>query len=212
MLNIMLYNYLSIYGTVYETTHKLLNPDEFVEWTEDNFEYVRYNPRKKIERFGLSVTSYDGGMSGIPDLDSLREYNKENNTRFSESDFKVPTPVYYYKDLHKILKPIEPYIFRSHILKLNPGGFFPPHRDFGGVYITSFRLLIPLKNTEVPAFNFIIEDKIQHWNNGSIYFVDTAKMHYLFNSGGEPVYLMVLNVQLAEQSIKFVTENLRIRV
>ena len=32
--------------------------------------------------------------SGIPDLDSLGEYNKENNTEYTERDFATPTPVY----------------------------------------------------------------------------------------------------------------------
>ena len=30
-----------------------------------------YNPRKNINRYGLSVTSLDGGYSGIPDLGKL---------------------------------------------------------------------------------------------------------------------------------------------
>ncbi|MBX3032387.1 MAG: hypothetical protein KF865_00555 [Bdellovibrionaceae bacterium] len=34
-----------------------------------------YNPRKNIARQGLSLTSLDGGLGGIPDLDSLMEYN-----------------------------------------------------------------------------------------------------------------------------------------
>ena len=38
-----------------------------------------YNTRKPNNRWGLSVTSLDGGLSGIPDLDSLSEYNKKYN-------------------------------------------------------------------------------------------------------------------------------------
>ena len=46
--------------------------------------WVKYNPRKDgYNRYGLSVTSADGGFSGIPDLDSLREYNKINGTTFN---------------------------------------------------------------------------------------------------------------------------------
>jgi len=205
----MLYNYLSVYGTVYETTHRLKNTSKFVDWTEDNFEYVRYNPRKDINRFGLSLTSYDGGVTGVPDLDSLYQYNTENKTSYEEYDFKTFTPVYNYEDLRNVIRPIESYLFRSHILKLGSGGYFPPHRDYRGMDIDSFRIIIPLENMNPPSFTFIIDNQIQYWNDGSLYFVDTAKMHYLFNANSNPVYMVVLNVQLNETTIEFVTRNMK---
>lgn len=205
----MLYNYLSVYGTVYETTHRLKNTSKFVDWTEDNFEYVRYNPRKDINRFGLSLTSYDGGVTGVPDLDSLYQYNTENKTSYEEYDFKTFTPVYNYEDLRNVICPIESYLFRSHILKLGSGGYFPPHRDYRGMDIDSFRIIIPLENMNPPSFTFIIDNQIQYWNDGSLYFVDTAKMHYLFNANSNPVYMVVLNVQLNETTIEFVTRNMK---
>lgn len=210
-MSIDLYNYLNVYGTVYETSHKLKNAHNFVKWTEENFKYVRYNPRKDIKRYGLSITSLDGGVSGIPDLDSLTEYNREHDTKYTEQDFKEFTPVYDYQDLKNVLQPIKDEIFRSHILKLESGGFFPPHRDFYGMNIDSFRLIIPLENCNPPSFNFIIDDKIQHWTNGVVYFVDTAKMHYLFNSSMSPSYMIVLNVNLTKDTVNFVTRNLKHR-
>ena len=57
------------------------NSTAYIKWTEENFDYVKYNPRKPIARYGLSLTSLDGGLSGIPDLDSLHEYNQENNKK-----------------------------------------------------------------------------------------------------------------------------------
>ena len=77
-----LYQNLTAYGTMYETRYTMSNVDKFVDWTEENFDYVRYNPRKEIDRWGLSITSLDGGLSGTPDLDSLPNYNKENNTQY----------------------------------------------------------------------------------------------------------------------------------
>lgn len=203
-----LYSILTMYGTVYETTHRLENTIDFIKWTEENFNYIKYNPRKDIKRYGLSITSLDGSLSGIPDLDSLGEYNKENNTRFKEKDFRTFTSVYEYPDLQKMLKPIENNIFRSHILKLDPGGYFPPHRDFRGLKFDSFRLIVPLGNMNPPNFNFVIEDKIYHWNEGSVYFVDTAKMHYLFNASTNPSYLIVYNVDLTDDTVRFVIKNL----
>lgn len=205
----MLYQYLSAYGNVYETRHKLNDPSKFVKWTEENFTYVKYNPRKFINRYGLSITSLSGDLDGIPDLDSLYEFNKENYTNYSDKDFRTFTSVYNYNDLKHCISPIEKYLFRSHILKLDTGGFFPPHRDFYGMVFESFRIIIPLANMNPPAFTFIVDDKIQYWNYGSLYFVDTAKMHYLFNSSFAPSYMIVLNVELNEHTINFITQNLK---
>lgn len=208
---INLYSVLTAYGTVYEINSTMNNTKGFVDWTEENFEYVKYNPRKDINRYGLSITSLDGGISGIPDLDSLYEYNIENNSSYHEKDFTTLTPVYEHTDLQKVLDPIKEHIFRTHILKLNPGGFFPPHRDFRGTEFDSFRLIIPLQNVNPPSLTFIVDDKIQHWNLGSVYFVDTAKMHYLFNSSFKPSYMIVVNVELNEFTVNYVTKNLKHR-
>ena len=210
-MSIELYNYLTLYGAVSQTKYKLQDTQKFVKWTEENFTYVKYNPRKEIKRFGLSLTSLDGGLSGVPDLDSLYEYNIENNTKYRERNFVVKTPVYYYKDLEKILEPIKDYIFRSHVLRIDSGGFFPPHRDFFGMNVDSFRLIMPLASCNPPLFSFVIDNNLQYWEDGYLYFVDTAKMHYLFNAGMTSTYMIVLNVDLNEQSVKFVTENFRFK-
>ena len=205
---IELYTLLTTYGTVYKTKHKLKSPEKFVEWTEQNFTYVKYNPRKDINRYGLSLTSLDGGLSGVPDLDSLIEYEKETGVQYLEQDFRTKTPVYYYKELEETLRPIENNIFRSHVLKLSPGGFFPPHRDYFGMYFDNYRAIIPLQNMNPPKHNFIVEDKFIQWDLGSLYFLDTAKMHYLFNASLETMYMIVLNVDLNEDTVKFITENM----
>ena len=53
--------------------------EAMIAWANE-FDWVKYNPRKDINRWGLSITSLDGGITGVPDLDSLYEYNKENKT------------------------------------------------------------------------------------------------------------------------------------
>ena len=64
--NLDLYSNLTAYGHFCPTKLHIRNPQKFVAWTEENFTYVRYNPRKPIERYGLSITSLDGGLSGNP--------------------------------------------------------------------------------------------------------------------------------------------------
>jgi hypothetical protein len=207
-----LYNSLTNFGSVIQLRNKLVDTKELVRWTEDNFKYVPYNPRKKVERFGLSLTSLDGGVTGVPDLDSLKEYNKEHGTNYTEHSFDIPTPVLDHNKLQQFVEPIKNDIFRSHILKLDPGGFFPPHRDYyatgtKSTNFASFRIIVPLQNFNPPRFNFVLEDKILHWEAGYMYFMNTAKVHYFFNASFDPSYWIVFNVNTTKETVDFIIRN-----
>ena len=39
------------------------------------------------------------------------------------------------------------------------------------------------------------------FENGRMYFINTSKMHTLFNTGNEPFYFVVCNVILSEDSV-----------
>src|SRR5210317_2132174 len=122
--NSILYSNLTRFGDYYPLNIKK-NVGNIINNLEDNFEWVQYNPRKNIDRYGLSITSLDGGLTGRPDLDSLYEYYSETGKIYKESDFNIKTPVYnYFKDW---LDPIANYLGRTHVIKLNPGAYFPPH-------------------------------------------------------------------------------------
>lgn len=210
------YNTLTAYGSISKLSYFMENPREFVNWTEKNFQYVKYNPRKNIDRWGLSITSLDGGLSGRPDLDSLTEYNYElgnfnTDDWIKESDLKVPTPVYNHPEIKKICEPWQPYLYRTHVLKLNSGGFFPPHRDHTNIDLHSFRLIIPLQNCNYPGVSFILDDKILNFEHGFVYFIDTAKVHQLFNATMDPSYWIVMNIGTNEDTVKKVIANFQIK-
>ena len=200
-----LYSLLTQYGNQISLKSKdEFGANKYIKWTEENFTYVKYNPRNNFNRWGLSLTSYDGGMTGIQDLDSLHQYNIENNTTIEESEFNVPTPAFLENErIQDFLGPYKDHIFRTHILKLDPGGFFPKHRDFRGSNFNSVRLISPLVN-QCP---FILEDKLLNWQQGKLYFLDTAKVHSLFNTSTLPSYWLVANVALNEDSFKIITDN-----
>ena len=125
---------------------------------EENFK--RYNPRKKGNpRYGLSITSLHGDFSNDVDMDSLHEYNKENGTKFDEGDFRKWTPFYKdCKNLQKVMEPFHEYMGRSHVLRLDSGGFFPPHRDSFTLTPGSFRLFISLCGY-FEKYCFLLDDK-----------------------------------------------------
>ena len=120
-------------------------------------DWKQYNPRKShIPRFGLSLTSLDGGLSGEPDLGSIVEYNHEHSTTFGEESFTTETRVLKTSPaLRKPLEPFLPYLGRSHLICLNEGGHFPFHRDSQIFGASTFRLISLLNNCDSNAFCFI---------------------------------------------------------
>ena len=108
---LFMYNNLLSFGDVIElrlqcNVSKLLDNIKPFDWKQ-------YNPRKQINRYGLSVTSLDGSMNGI-DLDSIAEYNKENNTSYNEASFQTFTEVYHKCDETKKL--VEPELYGKTLL------------------------------------------------------------------------------------------------
>ena len=166
-----------------------------------------YNPRKPgYNRYGLSMTSHDGGFSGIPDLDSLKEYNKENNTTWYERDFQKWTPFFKNcKELRELMLPFHQNIWRSHIIRLNKGGFFPFHRDSIALIPNSFRLIISLSSLD--DFVLLIENERIFLEPGKLYFMNTQLVHSLF-SYQDKSDLVVFNIELCENSIRTLINNL----
>ncbi len=183
---------------------KILNVLEGYEWKV-------YNPSKPFKRYGLSLTSLDGGMSGIPDLDSLYEYNKKHNTHYNELSFATPTPLLtqcFGSEIEKFL----PYLGRSHFIKLEPGGYFPIHRDQRFNRIKSFRLFLPILNCNVPIFYFILDNQILNFSNHSIYFINTCLPHTVFNASvNQDTIFGVFNIRLSDEILPILDQMLSIR-
>ena len=167
--------------------------------------WVKYNPRKKIDRYGLSITSLDGGFSGIPDLDSLKEYNKEHNLRLNEPDFKTLTPFWPY--VESVLSKFKNHLGRTHIIKMSAGGQFPPHRDHWHREVPTCRLFIPIYNCNPPFNYFILDNNLLRFDHGRLYFLNTAKEHIVFTSKQESMFI-VANLILTKESVDLVLHNM----
>tara|TARA_B100001057_G_scaffold292526_1_gene292606 strand:- start:531 stop:1148 length:618 start_codon:yes stop_codon:yes gene_type:complete len=205
----MSYNSLLSFGDLIPLKLKCDVKKLFDETKE--FVYLKYNPKKDIERYGLSITSLDGSLNGI-DLDSIKEYNKENNTNYDELSFNELTSVYYdSEEIQKIVNPFLGHIGRSHILHLPEGGYFPPHRDLP-VYVeeqNSLRILVPLKGCNPPDMYFMYEDKPLHFEHGRAYFLNTNKAHNLFSF--KESYMIVLNIKTSEEIYNIIGNNFQAR-
>ncbi len=180
-------------------------------WQIKNFQYSQYNPRKEIKRFGLSITSLDGQLNGI-DLDSIKEYNKENGTSYDELSFREFTEVYHSSvEIQNLIEPFKNNIGRSHLLMLPEGGYFPTHRDLP-VYVeeqNSLRILVPIQGCNPPDLYFMYEDKPLYFEHGRAYFLNTNKSHSLFSLEGS--LMIVLNVRACEETYKIIGNHFQAR-
>lgn len=167
-----------------------------------------YNPSSRTNnRYGLSLTSIDGSDSGV-NLTSLIEYNKQHETNYTELSFRTKTKAYYHcESLHPVFNLFGDYIGRSHLLKVDAGGYFPPHRDSPGWACETFRVLVMGPKSVPPFFNFVLEDRILNLQQGRVYFINTRKMHSVFSTTNNTIQL-VLNVELCKESVDIILNNL----
>ena len=204
MTNLELYKILFLRSNCYKLSIEVDHAKLFDELNTYQHALVKYNPRKNIERYGLPITSLDGNITGVPDLDSLGEYNKLNNTNYTELDFNTPTKIYHETSIKNIIKPFISWIGRSHAIYLMPGSFFPPHVDTDGFSIDTFRILIPLKNSNYPKCAFLLGDKLLQFEYGFMYVINTAIELSIFAM--EKNTNVVFNIALCYDSVKNVQE------
>jgi hypothetical protein len=202
-------NLFACFGDVIELDFPVWNIAQVQQILDSHPGWKQYNPRKNINRYGLSVTSLDGGYSGVPDLDSLLEYNKLNNTKYTETDFKVKTDIVdQISNLQELFTVLSPDLGRCHFLKLNAGGFFPPHRDNGSsVPSQSFRIIVPLGNTYKSEWHWVHEGKLLNLIPGKTYCINTTKEHSVF-SFKDNCCMLVFNVIATLKNIQTITNHL----
>lgn len=167
----------------------------------ENLNWHQYNPRKQIRRYGCSITSLNGDDDGIPDLDSLVEYNKIHGTSYIEEDFK---------NLTKHCKPFENFLSmfsvgRSHFLKLVDGGFFPWHRDNGNC----FRVIYTISGCTNDNLIWLLDDKILSLQDQKWYYVNTKKKHLVF-SQNQSVFA-VFNIKTTPNNVNKLIKLFKIR-
>ena len=192
------------YGDVVRLQFPIWNTGPIYNILKKHPGWKYYQPHKPgYNRYGLSVTSLDGGFSGEPDLYSLLEYRTLTGKNYNEIDFKARTNlVDFIPELNPLLDFFEPGLGRTHFLRLDRGGFFPPHRDNGAVATAeTFRILVPIHNFYVNDMKWIQEEKILNLHVGQVYFINTSKLHSLFSFVDDCI-MLVLNVVWSKEILQ----------
>ncbi len=199
-----LFQQLHVYGDIIPLKMKIDLDQVDRELIPFEKNWVQYNPEKSSNpRVGLSVTSLDGGMSGVPDLYSIYEWSKQTGRKVSERDFNVPTAAYNgCKSIHPLFEPFMPNVGRCRFVKFQPGGHFPPHRD-GSVSFQIpdyFRILVPLGRTGADRFHFVHDGRLVEYEPGRPYLFNALKTHSVVSFEKDAMTL-ALSVALTQEAV-----------
>ena len=157
-------------------------------------DWKKYNPKKEgNNRWGLSVTSLDGGLSGVPDLTSLLDYEKQTGITLHNHDLNTPTDVWKNsEELSKLLEPWKKWLTRCHFLRLDKGGYFPDHydinkHDFG---YEEIRFVGFVKANEY-SFKWVYDSSIFKGNSGSLWYFNANKRHSVYSTQNGTILLVM---------------------
>lgn len=168
-----------------------------------------YNVKKDQHnnRWGLPVTSHTGDVMDNYHLNSFGYMQKYHSVEMKESNFTAPTDVYHtIPDIKKLVDIFYPDIGRVHILRVDKGGYFPPHRDFHGISPEYFRLIAVFGRCSPENYVQMFDGKPIYPEAGWLYFANTQLDHSVF-SFSDNLYSLILTVKLNEKNHDLIMNN-----
>lgn len=178
-----------------------------LEQFKDN--WCPYNVKKDAHnnRWGLPVTSHTGDVLDNYHLNSFGYMQKYHDVEMKEENFNTPTEVYHkIPELAKLVDIFAPDIGRVHLLRVDQGGFFPPHRDFHGVSPEYFRLLTVFGNCSPENYVQMVDGKPLYPEPGYVYFTNFQLDHSVFSFSNN-LYSLILTVKLNERTQNLILQN-----
>lgn len=193
LCNLGSYTKLNLYVNEYEIRDQL-------KQFENN--WCPYNVKKDTvnNRWGLPLTSHSGDVMDNYHLNSFGYMQRYHDVEMREENFITPTEVYHkIPELAKLVDIFSPDIGRVHLLRVDKGGFFPPHRDFPGIAPEYFRLLMVFGNCS--DFNYVqlLHDQVFRPERCHLYFVNFQLNHSVF-SFSDNLYSLILTVKLNKRT------------
>jgi hypothetical protein len=170
--------------------------------------WPRYNPRKPIERYSLDLTQLPGGNDNVS---SLNEYNQTAGVKLNNHDFTQPTEIYHNLPTIKgILEPFRPWLGRTHIIRIDAGGFFPPHYDtvIPDEDVYDVRLVAAIHNITDMYFKWLYDtdNRVIPLQNGNVWAINTGKPHSVFSFKNDAM-ILVANLRFDKALFKEIIDN-----
>ena len=180
---------------------------EQLEQFKDN--WCPYNVKKDANnnRWGLPITSHSGDVMDNYHLNSFGYMQKYHDVEMKEENFTTPTEVYNkIPELAKLVDAFAPDIGRVHLLRVDQGGFFPPHRDFPGVGPEWMRLLLVFGKCKPENFVHMLDGKPMYPDPGYLYLVNFQKDHSVF-SFSDGLYALILTCKVNDRVHDLIINN-----
>lgn len=174
---------------------------------EDN--WCPYNAKKDVinNRWGLPLTSHSGDILDNYHLNSFGYMQKYHNIEMREDNFNTPTSAYHaLTELSPIIDKFRPNIGRVHLLRLDQGGFFPPHRDFVDPAPEHVRLLAVFGKCRPENYVQLIDGKAIYPDPGFLYFINFQLDHSVF-SFSDGLHSLILTVKLNKDTYNMIRNN-----
>jgi hypothetical protein len=178
-----------------------------LEQFEDN--WCPYNAKKDTHnnRWGLPVTSHTGDVMDNYHLNSFGHMQRYHDVEMKEENFTTPTEVYNkIPQLASLVDAFAPDIGRVHLLRVDEGGFFPPHRDFPGVGPEYFRLLCTFGKAQPENYAHILDKQLIYPDPEYVHFINFQKEHSVF-SYTNGLYSLILTVKLNQRTHDLIIKN-----
>lgn len=171
-----------------------------LEQFKDN--WCPYNVKKdKVNnRWGLPLTSHTGDVLDNYHLNSFGYMQRYHNVEMKEENFTTPTQVYHaLNEISDIVEIFKPDIGRVHLLRVDQGGYFPPHRDFPGAAPEYFRLLAVFGKCKPENFVHTLDGKLFYPDPGFVYFCN-FQLDHAVASFSDGLHALILTVRLNKRT------------
>jgi hypothetical protein len=99
-----------------------------------------------------------------------------------------------------------PDIGRVHFLKIDAGGYFPPHVDYVGACPEYVRLISVFGRCKPENFVQLIDGKPTYFDPGYFYWVNFQREHSVF-SFTDSVYSLILTIKLNQRTHDLIIKN-----
>lgn len=128
------------------------------------------------DREGLLLVGLEGDTPN--DSLSMPEARKRVGKKLKETDFTCKTELYHkLPSLHPLLEQFET-LGRTMIVKVNAGGWFPPHKDSPMLTRESLRIVVFAgQKTDTESYQWWMDGRLCPIAPNWAYYVDTRKTH-----------------------------------